>query len=114
MNYRSFPGVPAIEKTIPVPVNDPDEIIAMIAEHQGFTVDKVLSRTRKRDVMFARHLVIYYWRRQCGLSFSVCGKRMGGRDHTTAMNSCQAIKDLLFSEEYTRDRVTFFNKIFRA
>lgn len=110
MNYFAIPALPAYQKPKITPITDPLLVFTLIANHQGFTAEKILERSRKRDIVFARQLIAYYLRKQCGLTWSRIGIMLGDRDHTTAIHCVQAINDLIFSDDDVRRIVNYYDQ----
>ena len=57
----------------------------------GIQAVHVFSPTRKRDVVFARHMVMYLLR-QSGHKYTAIGRFMH-RDHATVIHGCRSIED---------------------
>jgi len=53
----------------------------------GVTPDDLRGAGRNRDVSIPRHFYSYWAKRLAKFSYPEIGRRMGGRDHTTALNS---------------------------
>ena len=72
--------------------------IALICQS---TVEQMKSATRKTKHATARHIFVYYIRTRYKQHFSleVIGDFLGGRDHTTAINSYNRAKDLIEAED---------------
>jgi hypothetical protein len=79
-----------LEQYRSVPVNKKREavrrIIKEVGEVHGLTKDQMLSDTRKREVVAARHELMYRIRHEIGMSFLEIGAYFK-RDHTTIINS---------------------------
>jgi chromosomal replication initiator protein len=54
-----------------------------------------LKKTRKKDVVKPRQVVMYLMREDLHVSFPSIGDRLGGRDHTTVIHSCEKVKEML-------------------
>lgn len=55
----------------------------------------LLGRSRKREIMYVRHMLVYLlWVRNVG-SLKEIGRMVGGRDHSTIINSRDLVKDLI-------------------
>lgn len=67
-------------------------IIKIIAEFYEIPVKKILSRSRKSEVVRARHVIMYFFREEFGRSYPEIARRIGGRDHTTAIYAYGKIK----------------------
>lgn len=68
------------------------EIIAIVAKATGITVADIYGRSRYREVSLPRHLAAYFCRTVGEASFPYIGHKLGGRDHTTIINSVRVIE----------------------
>jgi hypothetical protein len=68
------------------------EIRAMVAAEYGVSVDDLSSPARTKTIMAARHIAVYLSRVVSRKSLPEIGRRFGGRDHTTALNSVTAVQ----------------------
>jgi hypothetical protein len=75
------------------------DILREVAEKHGLEVRDLLGPWRKLEIARARHEAVYRMREETSLSFPAIGRLMGGRDHTTAINSHKKFKALLAKGE---------------
>jgi len=76
-----------------------DYIQKAVCEQMAVSEEKLQERTRKRAIVQARQLSMYLAQKMTKNSLKVIGKYFGGRDHSTVIHSCQAVKDLLDTDE---------------
>lgn len=62
----------------------------------GVTWEQLTSKSRKKEIVSARHLYSSYARTHLKLTFKEIGKNIGGRDHTTIINSLNCVRNLMF------------------
>lgn len=62
-------------------------IAALMEEIRKINFDTVISASREKVVVGARFEAIWVMRHVCGHSLTVIGRNVGGRDHTTVLNS---------------------------
>jgi chromosomal replication initiator protein len=72
------------------PVKD---VIKAIANFYNISEDSVFDKTRKKEVVKPRQVIMYILREDFNISFPSIGEKLGGRDHTTVIHSCEKIKD---------------------
>lgn len=72
-----------------------DDLLAVAARVFDVSPEAILSRTRARHVTRARQAVMWVMRHGTDMSLQAIGGRIGGRDHTTVINSCQKVDTLL-------------------
>ena len=80
------------------------EVIKIISEFYNIEEEMVYKKTRKKEIVKPRQVIMYILREDFNISFPSIGDKLGGRDHTTVMHSCEKIKndlktDLLLSKE---------------
>jgi len=77
-----------------------EEIIKTIAHFYNLTEDLIYEKTRRKEIVRARQIAMYLLREDFNISFPLIGRKMGGRDHTTVIHSCEKVKaDLLTDPE---------------
>ena len=57
--------------------------------------ESVYDKTRKKEVVKPRQVIMYILREDFDISYPMIGDRLGGRDHTTVIHSYEKIKGLL-------------------
>lgn len=72
-----------------------DHIKKCVAEHYEVPIDKLKSQTRKRTVVLARQLSMYFAKQITNYSLKAIGDSFGGRDHSTVIYSVRAVNDML-------------------
>ena len=88
----------------PVPLG-PDTIIRTTASAYGFSVDDVLSPSRRQPLVLCRQISMYLCRELTDLSLPKIGEHFQ-RDHTTVLHSVEKVKRILRSDRAVFDRVT--------
>lgn len=75
-------------------------IIAKVTEFYGIEEESVYAKTRRREVVRPRQIIMYILREDFHLSYPAIGSVFGGRDHTTVIHACEKVRnDLTESEE---------------
>jgi len=69
-------------------------IIDVVSLHTGVDYEKMRSSSRKREITASRQLAMYLIDRLTSMSLVEIGKRFGGRDHSTVINSKNVVKDV--------------------
>lgn len=77
----------------------------IVCEHFGLSYDKLLSKTRKREIVQARQITMYLSKIFTKNSLKTIGEHFGGRDHTTVIHSCQTVKDLMDTDTFFKESV---------
>lgn len=71
------------------------DIIKVVANFYNIDENSIYEKTRRKEVVKPRQLAMYILRQDCSVSFPLIGRKLGGRDHTTVIHSCEKIKDEL-------------------
>jgi chromosomal replication initiator protein len=85
------------------------EVVKVIADFYNIEEDIIYSKTRRKEVVRPRQVIMYILREDFGISFPSIGEKLGGRDHTTIIHSYEKIreeikKDTLLSQEINQLR----------
>lgn len=80
------------------------KIIKAVSDFYDMDEKDLINQSRKRDVVKPRQIAMYLMREELKSSYPSIGEKFGGRDHTTAIHSCEKIEQELektpeFSEE---------------
>ena len=82
-----------------------DAIQKMVCEYFDVPYDRLLHKTRKREIVQARQITMYLAKAFTKNSLKTIGEHFGGRDHTTVIHSCQTVKDLMDTDSIFRENV---------
>lgn len=74
------------------------DVVKKIAQFYGIEERSIYEKTRKKEVVKPRQVIMYILREEFSVSYPSIGEKLGGRDHTTVIHSCEKIK-----EEVKRD-----------
>jgi chromosomal replication initiator protein len=67
-------------------------IVSKVAEFYGIDETSIYEKTRRREVVRPRQIIMYILREDFSISYPTIGTKLGGRDHTTVIHSCEKIK----------------------
>jgi chromosomal replication initiator protein len=86
-----------------------EEVVKRVAEYYNLEEENIYKKTRKKEVVLPRQVIMYILREDFNISYPNIGEKMGGRDHTTVIHSCEKIKnciktDVALDQEITRIR----------
>jgi chromosomal replication initiator protein len=68
-------------------------VITKISEFYGIEESNIFEKTRRREVVRPRQLIMYVLREDFHVSYPTIGHTLGGRDHTTVIHSCEKVKN---------------------
>ncbi|MCX6787421.1 MAG: chromosomal replication initiator protein DnaA [Candidatus Kaiserbacteria bacterium] len=67
-------------------------VVDKVAEFYGIDEESIYEKTRRREVVRPRQVIMYILREDFNISYPTIGTKLGGRDHTTVIHSCEKIK----------------------
>jgi len=67
-------------------------VVDKVAEFYGIDEESIYEKTRRREVVRPRQVIMYILREDFSISYPTIGAKLGGRDHTTVIHSCEKIK----------------------
>lgn len=76
-----------------------EDILKAVASHYDISRADIISQRRTANVVLPRHMVAYLARMLTPRSLPEIGRRMGGRDHTTTLNSVRRVEALMERDE---------------
>lgn len=71
----------------------PKEVIKIVADFFNIEEESIYEKTRKKEIIKPRQLTMYILREDFSISYPSIGEKIGGRDHTTVIHSCEKIKN---------------------
>jgi chromosomal replication initiator protein len=74
------------------------DLIKLVADFYNIEEGSIYEKTRKKEVVRPRQLIMFLLREDFSISYPSIGEKMGGRDHTTVIHSCEKIKEELKSD----------------
>jgi chromosomal replication initiator protein len=81
-----------------------DYIQKLVCDYFGVGVDAVKSKVRKREIVQARQIAMYFAKDMTKASLKNIGSHFGNRDHSTVIHACQTVNDLVETDKkYRRD-----------
>ncbi len=86
------------------------DVVDKIARYYDIESGSIYEKTRRKEVVKPRQIIMYILREDFQISYPAIGKKLGGRDHTTVIHSCEKIKEELkkggeLEEEITQVRL---------
>lgn len=89
----------------------PELVLEVVAKNCGVTIDEILSNTRRRGLVDARHYYCAVLRKQLGYSVTAIGKLVN-KDHTTIVHGTQKFYDRCsVDEDYKKVYETILQEI---
>lgn len=73
-----------------------------VCDYFNIPVDLVKSKTRKREIVQARQISMFFAKDMTKASLKNIGMHFGGRDHSTVIHACQTVNDLMDTDKKFR------------
>jgi chromosomal replication initiator protein len=89
---------------------DVDYIQKCVAEYFCTTVADIKDKTRKKEIVLARQVAMYFAKELTNLSLKTIGYHFGNRDHSTVIHAIQMINDLIVSDRKVKMAVDDLKK----
>ncbi len=71
------------------------DVVRAVSAFYNIEEQTIYNKTRRQEVVKPRQVAMYILREDYSVSFPSIGQKFGGRDHTTAIHSCEKIKEEL-------------------
>lgn len=71
-----------------------DYIQKTVSEFFKVSIDQLKDKTRKKEIVMARQMAMYFSKEYTNLSLKSIGYHFGGRDHSTVIHAVQTVNDL--------------------
>jgi chromosomal replication initiator protein len=84
----------------------PAEMLDVISEFFGFTVEALKGKSRQRPLVTARQIGMYVFRDLTDLSYPAIAREFGGRDHTTVIHAVDKVQRLMKERQQVYDQVS--------
>ena len=91
----------------------PNDVVDIVADYYGLNPTKIYEKTRKKEVVKPRQIIMYLLREDAGISYPTIGEQMGGRDHTTVIHSCDRVKNMLEDDHVLQQEIDQIRTIIR-
>jgi chromosomal replication initiator protein len=82
-----------------------DYIQKVVSEYFEIPVEKLKEKTRKREVVQARQISMFFAKRYTNLSLKAIGQHFGGRDHSTVIHAITTVQDLMSYDRQIKNQV---------
>lgn len=87
------------------------QIIKSVAEFYDIKEEELLEKNRRKEIVKPRQIVMYLLREELKYSYPFIGSKLGGRDHTTVIHSCEKIENEMKTDQKLTDEISQIKKI---
>jgi chromosomal replication initiator protein len=87
-----------------------EKIRETVCRYLDINVEKLMSKARTQDLVFARQLAMYLSKEHTNHSLKLIGSKIGKRDHATVLYSCNYIREQMSRDKKIRSIVEEIEK----
>ncbi|MFH1472854.1 MAG: chromosomal replication initiator protein DnaA [bacterium] len=81
------------------------DVVRIISDFYNVKEESIYEKTRHKEVIIPRQVIMYILREDLNISYPSIGQKLGGRDHTTVIHSCEKIKTNLKDDSVLVDQI---------
>ncbi len=79
-----------------------DYIQKVVCDYFDLPIELLKSKTRKREVVQARQIAMYFAKSMTKSSLATIGMHCGGKDHATVLHACRTVNNLMDTDKRFR------------
>jgi chromosomal replication initiator protein len=87
-----------------------DYIQKIVCDYFSLTPDLLQSKTRKREIVQARQIAMYFSKSLTKSSLASIGSQIGGKDHATVLHACKTVSNLVDTDKRFKTQVDAIEK----
>jgi chromosomal replication initiator protein len=91
-----------------------DFIYKTVCGYFELPTDSAQSKTRKREVVQARQIAMYFSKQMTKTSLASIGAQIGGKNHATVLHACKTVNNLMDTDRQFNDIIGNIEKKLRA
>jgi len=95
----------------PAKISTPKKIIRAVAQFYDLKEKNLFDSSRKREIVRPRQIAMYLLREDLKSSYPFIGRKMGGKDHTTAIHSYEKILKELETNENLKEEIELIRQL---
>ncbi|HEY4528518.1 MAG TPA: chromosomal replication initiator protein DnaA [Candidatus Paceibacterota bacterium] len=81
------------------------DVVRIVSDFYNIKEDSIYEKTRHKEVIKPRQIIMYLLREDFNISYPSIGEKMGGRDHTTVIHSCEKVKNDIRKDQNLFDEI---------
>ena len=87
-----------------------DYIQKVVCSYFDIGVEMLQSKTRKREIVQARQVAMYFSKSLTKSSLATIGAQIGGKDHATVLHACKTVNNLMDTDKHFRTQIEDIEK----
>jgi len=77
----------------------------VVCDYYKIPVELMQGKTRKREIVQARQVSMYFSKNLTKASLASIGSRIGGKDHATVLHACKTVNNLIDTDKHFRNQI---------
>ncbi len=90
-----------------------DYIQKVVSQYFGLSIDEMNSKTRKRNIVQARQLAMFFAKEHTKASLTTIGLHCGNKDHATVLHACRTVKNLIETDKDFKNYVDELDRMIK-
>jgi len=82
------------------------DVVKIISDFYNIKEESIYEKTRHKEIIKPRQVIMYILREDFNISYPSIGQKLGGRDHTTVIHSCEKIKNDLKDDQVLLEEIS--------
>jgi len=87
-----------------------DYIQKIVCDYFNVPIDLMQSKTRKREIVQARQVAMFFSKSLTKSSLATIGAQIGGKDHATVLHACKTVNNLIDTDKRFRNQIDEIGK----
>jgi chromosomal replication initiator protein len=87
-----------------------DYIQKVVCDYFDLPIELLKSKTRKREVVQARQIAMFFAKQMTKSSLANIGAHCGGKDHATVLHACKTVNNLMDTDKRFKSYITDLEK----
>ncbi len=87
-----------------------DYIQKVVCNYFDIGIDAIQSKTRKREIVQARQVAMFFSKNLTKSSLATIGAQIGGKDHATVLHACKTVNNLIDTDKHFRSQIEDIEK----
>lgn len=87
-----------------------DTIQSIVCSYLNVPIEMLQSDTRKREVVLARQVAMFFSKSRTKASLATIGSHIGDKDHATVLHACKTVNNLIETDRKFRNQIDEINK----
>ena len=87
-----------------------DYIQKIVSDYFDLPIELIISKTRKREIVQARQIAMYFAKKMTKSSLATIGLHCGNKDHATVLHACRTVNNLMETDKQFKEYVDELDK----